>query len=140
MKSTLKDEIDEIFAKRYRLNLNISGNETTPHQEEFNVRTGSWQASATNEQHILRFLMQWLLVASPRARQHALDLYGPLLRNRYVTMLLQSSLELPLILHRSYLELARRTFESPGAWDDQWSKFGHPEMRFPVGMASEYRE
>lgn len=87
LKPSLKDEIDEIFAERYRLNLDASGSKMTYFQEEFNVRTGNWQASVTNEQHILRFLMQWLLVASPQARQHALDLYGPLLRNRYVTML-----------------------------------------------------
>jgi hypothetical protein len=88
MKSTLKEEIDEMFSRRYRLNRG-SNNKTTPSQEEFNQRTGNWQASITNEQHILRFLMQWLLVASPKARQHALGLYGSLLRDRYLATFLQ---------------------------------------------------
>jgi hypothetical protein len=88
MKSTLKEEIDEMFAKRYRLKRD-SNVETTPSQEELNQLTGNWQACITNEQHILRFLMQWLLVASPGARQHALDLYGSLLRDRYLATLPQ---------------------------------------------------
>lgn len=140
LKPSLKDEIDEIFAKRYRLNVDVSSSKKTSFQEEFNVRTGNWQASVTNEQHILRFLMQWLLVAAPQARQHALDLYGPLLRDRCVPMLLQSSLELSLILHRSCLELAKQAFESSGTWDDQWSKFGQPAIRFSVRVASEHCE
>lgn len=45
-----------------------------------------------------------------------------------------------MILHRSCLELAKATFESPGTWDDQWSRFGDPAIRFPVRVASEHRE
>jgi hypothetical protein len=67
-----------MFARRYRLKIDASVNGTTS-QEEFNTRTGNWEISATNEQHILRFLMQWLLVASPDARRYSLELYGPLL-------------------------------------------------------------
>jgi hypothetical protein len=67
-----------MFGKRYRLKAGASDNDAAP-QEEFNVRTGNWELSQTNEQHILRFLMQWLLVASPDARRYALELYGPLL-------------------------------------------------------------
>jgi hypothetical protein len=89
MKATLKDEIDAMFATRYRLRAGGHGSDGTTlyQQEQFDTRTGKWQACSMNEQHILRFLMQWVLVLPPQARRNTFEMYGPLLRDKFVFLL-----------------------------------------------------
>ena len=74
-KESLKDEIDQAFLARYRIS--PSGK-----QEEFDRANSRWQLCDTNEQHIIRFLMQWVLVRVPTMRRYTLHLYGHLLRDK----------------------------------------------------------
>jgi hypothetical protein len=69
----MKDRIDRAFFGRYRLR------ETDGYQQRYDCRSEQWIPCTENRQHVLRFLMQWVLVSSPLARRWTFDLYLRLL-------------------------------------------------------------
>ena len=83
LRSYIKDRIDHAFFGRYRLRQA----DLTPDsmvasqwcQERYDFRSEKWIPCTENRQHVLRFLMQWVLVSSPLARRSTFDLYRRLL-------------------------------------------------------------
>jgi hypothetical protein len=79
----MKDRIDHAFFERYRLrHVDLSTDLMVANhwcQERYDRRGEQWIPCTENRQHVLRFLMQWVLVSSPIARRSTFDLYRRLL-------------------------------------------------------------
>lgn len=79
----MKDRIDHAFFGRYRLRqADLSPDSMVAShwcQERYDYRSEQWIPCTENRQHVLRFLMQWVLVSSPLARRSTFDMYRRLL-------------------------------------------------------------
>jgi len=120
---SLKDDIDKLFLSRFRIVSTPPGiedeivasapvrKEARKEQETWDERHASWVSCQENRQHVLRFLMQWVLVHDPEARRSTFDLY------------------LELLTEESWLDIARASFEEDGRWDREWRNYGRPSYR-----------
>ena len=85
----MKEQIDKAFHNRYRLRpiepeISPSISITTHfQQEQYHTPSQRWIPCSENKQHVLRFLMQWVLVRSPLARMSSFDLYRSLFDDEY---------------------------------------------------------
>lgn len=104
---SMKDKIDVAFAQLYRPSLKANQGS----QEQFDVRSRSWIVCEESHQHILRFLMQWILVRDPALRRLTLDIYRGIFDDS------------------TCHERAKLSFITPGRWDYEWNAFGHPAVR-----------
>lgn len=119
----LKDDIDKRFVSRFRVVSTQHGvgnergadqpvrDEAYKEQEQWDEQCSSWVRCQENHQHILRFLMQWILVRDPESRRSTFDLY------------------LKLLTEESWLNVAKASFEEDGRWDREWCEFGRPSNR-----------
>lgn len=120
---SMKNDIDKRFRSRYRVMSTKDSSEmetgsnqpirkkTLKEQEQWDEQISSWVRCQESRQHILRFLMQWVLVRNPESRRSTFDLY------------------LNLLTEESWLEVAKASFEEDGRWDREWHEYGHPSNR-----------
>jgi hypothetical protein len=121
---SLKGYIDETFSQHFRYD------SLNDQQETFDKSSESWVECENNEQHVLRFLMQWMLVRHPLARKHALRFYSRLLGDTSVILLLH--MRFYLFDYSSAQIRAKTCFTAQGDWDIEWDTFGHPRRRFEI--------
>lgn len=81
-------------------------------------------------------MMQWVLVYSPRLRKNTFLFYEKIFHDKYLPDLALNPKFLAYS-SRSCLQEAERTFETPGAWDAEWDKFGQPANRLRM-LAQEF--
>jgi serine/threonine protein kinase len=124
---SLKDEIDKRFESQFRtvfiqheVEIAIDANQpgekmARKEQEQWDMQFFSWVSCQDNHQHILRFLMQWVLVKDPESRRSTFDLY------------------LNLLTEETWLEIAKASFEEDGRWDREWREYGRPPNRLKSG-------
>ncbi|MCJ1251357.1 Ankyrin-2 [Trapelia coarctata] len=127
LRPSMKSEIDQKFFSRYRLvaRPHQLGNadtqrDSTNHcqfrflfaEEQFDVKTQRWMDCTDSLQHVLRFLMQWLLVRSPAARALAFDQHRRLLHDK------------------NLWRVAKEDFQTVGKWNLDWAEYGNSSIRF----------
>lgn len=100
LQPTLKQRIDEMFYTRYRICPfePKTQSATAPfghcRQEQFDRPSNRWVPCFENKQHLLRFMMQWVLVCSPRLRRNAFLLYERIFHDQYLCL----QLSMPSVL------------------------------------------